>query len=286
MKCNNCGFDCGENAIFCPECGVKLETPAPEIVNETVNDIPNENPHHSEFVQNIPQFRDKVGTTLKSNLFLTLCILVSVTAGVGIVSGAFPIFPVLETIFLWLVFAKARKNQLDVKNLRCLSGVVYAKYVVNWVLSALLLVLSLILGVFSDVLISAGLVSEITSELSEEFSQFEDLMGLIGAGIGISLVVKLIAAATFISAIIIVLINVLGYKNIHRFTKSFYTAVAQNDEQIVEKASTAASWFIVFAVFVGISALTSIGDGKAFIQLASHCASLIVLTVLLKKYSK
>jgi len=283
MRCNNCGFESLDTAVFCPHCGVKLEKEIDETVIEQVKIEFDEQNETFEQTEYIPCFRDKVGAMLKSGLFLTLCILVSASAAFGISAGTVPILNILATIFLWLVFSKARKNQLDIKNLRCLSGVVYASYVINWVIVGIFGFVGVICATFSDFMTSKVDFFEIIDEIREEIPQLEDGANIIINNTNISLFMKIIAFVIIILAVFVALFNVFGIKKIHSFTKSFYQSAAAN-ENMLQRVNATTGWLLFLGIVSAIGALGSISESSAFLSVGASSASYFVAYALIKKH--
>jgi len=288
MKCANCGFDYSDGAVFCPNCGIKIEAFKDETVFEEKTENFYEQNDAEPTNENIFSFRDKVGAMLKSGLFLTLCILVSISAGFGIISKQFPILEILATIFLWLVFTKAKKNQLDVKNMRCLSGVIFAEYVIGWVWVGVFSVLGAIWGfAFSYIDFEniksflPQLINELENkgvevEFNDLFSQLNNPLTMIG--------IRFLAVVFIIIAVILALLNIFSIGKIHKFTKTLYLGSAQNDEGVVKCVKGAASWLLVIGIITAISALG--WEDYTLICTGARAAACIVASILIKRNFK
>ena len=58
-----------------------------------------------------------------------------------------PLIHILITVFLWLTYAQSRKDVADAEHLRCVSGAVYAQYVIVYVAAGLCLLAGVIFAV-------------------------------------------------------------------------------------------------------------------------------------------
>ena len=88
----------------------------------------------------------KVLGALKSPLFFAITILLTVFAAFRLLSDTFvvSVIAILLAIFAWIVYLRATKDICDVKNLRVLSGVIFADFIKGLVGS----VIRAITGVF------------------------------------------------------------------------------------------------------------------------------------------
>lgn len=268
MKCTNCNFETTQDFTYCPNCGSAQNT---EPVAEPVSLNP---------------AADKIFALLKDNLFLVVCILLTVSAATSVISGGIPLFTILIAIFLWCIYSSAQKGFVNENQLRNISGTVYASYIVTNVLAGIFVFLGLLMSVMSSFLSSLKL-SDILNELSLEFNEFDvdisdflyDLPQNIVSIIGILLAIMFI----FIAAAILVF-NILGIRKIHRFIKSVYMGVMYQNPNF-EKVNAAKNWILVFAIFIGISALFSLTDSLlAFASTGCQSATLILVYILIDKY--
>lgn len=256
MKCNSCSFQSEQNFAFCPNCSA----PAGEPVS-VGEPVPN-------------PVGEKVMSALKDKLFLAICVLMTVSAFLGLASGGIPVFPVLFSIFLWMTFSKVRKNIVDTNQLKNLSGTVYAQYIVFNVTSIILIVCGVVSAFLMGVLGGAGLFDSL-------LSQFDgygiNLSGALAMASGwIILVVCLITAG------IILAINLLGWRKIHRFAKSIYQSINTYSNNI-QCAAAAKNWILAFGIIDAVSALTS-GDFITILATGSYAAAAIVAYLLINKY--
>ncbi len=275
MKCSNCNFETNQDFVYCPNCGAAQNG---EPFAEPVSLNP---------------AADKIFALLKDNLFLAVCILMTVSAAASVISGTIQLFTILIAIFLWCMYSSAEKGFVNENQLRNISGTVYASYIVTNVLAGIFVFLGLIMSAMSSFLSSLKL-SDILDEFSTGFSEFDidisdflyDLPQNIMSIIGVVLAIMFI----FIAAVILVF-NILGIRKIHRFIKSVYMGVMYQNPNF-EKVNAAKNWILVFAIFGGISALFSLGDSlllsidNLLSSVATGCqsAAMISVYILTDKY--
>ena len=261
MRCIYCGSEEQDNSLYCTKCGAALtqETPV------TYAPAPESN---------------KIGDMLKDSLFIVICILMTVATAINIISGSFLIIQILITIFLWLAYSQATKGLSGEAQLRCVSGAVYANYIITNVLAIILIVcgaiISAALGLLSD---NPDFMTGFTEGFESVYPGYAqtvlNILGIFGWLIG--LLVVLIAVA-------ILVINVLGMKKIHKFVKSLYQSISIPYAQITG-AHAAKNWLIFFGVCSGISALSSVGT-NIFAAVAEGCiaAATIIAAIIINKY--
>ena len=260
MKCSHCGFEHEMDFAYCPVCG---------------NSAP------AEPVVSINPAAHTVLAALKDSLFLVICILVSIFCIFSMAADNLPLIEILITVFLWLAFAKSRKDIADSKQLRNVSGAIYAQYVISYVVAGLLVLIGFIFAAAFGVLASdPGFIRSLFSEFMEIPGYYDQIAGIITAASGWIILVVFVIAAGFI-----VLINVFSMRYIHRFAKSVYTSIDAGCLKL-KYVNAAKNWLIVFAVFAGISALSSLGAGEidAGIASAASCAANILGSILIRRY--
>ncbi len=274
MKCSYCGFESNRDYQYCPQCGAVMEkkdagfTPPPQ--TDFVYETPTPQPEH------------KIVTALKDKLFLVVCILISACCGLSFLGGGLPIIRIFLTVYMWVAYSQTKNNTLNPNHIRNISGTVYASYVVNNVLGVFFIVFGLLFSVLITFITSNAemltmfyeeLEATAGSKVVDLFSQyFVTFAGLIGVVISVM-------------GIILIVINIVGRKTIHKFIKSTYMNMGMPTEQI-QKASKAYVWLLVFGIFNAVSALSSSGSGASMIFLseAAYSAALIITAILVKKY--
>lgn len=266
MKCNKCGFEREEDFVFCPNCGCKAGENA-----DTSAEITADTPA-------VESFTEKVHKMLNSSMFLCICILESVYTAFSFASKNIPLINILMTIFLWLVFSSAKKGFADYGKMRCISGTVFAGYVINWVVSGLLILLGLISSVAVSYLTTAPeLTSSIEDFMNRQFGNYGRLVSSL-----LSLSAVLIAAVFLIAAAIIIIFNCIGIRSIHKFIQSLYKSLEAGAPALI-KCKAASGWLMTFGIFAGISAFYSISSFTSFIASGSLSAMLIISSILIKK---
>lgn len=292
--CPKCGKACNDGDFACANCGAHLNEAAP--VEKT--------------------FGQKVAEACASPLFLTGCILATVAAIP--LGGKFDVLMILTAVFLWLTYGNARKGDNLSTFLRCNSGVLYAKYIICWVVLG-----ALIVGVILTVALS-GVAGETMSsyhiEISDEiidilnkidlddYLSAENRMELAEVGIDISRLglgelLEQIASGnaygldssvffqTFfatlmvigivgcvIGAAIVIVVNLVFVRPLHKFAKSLYLS-AQSGEAALVNAKKASTLMMVLGVLAAVGAGFFLGNAVTFLTSGCGAAAYIVMSV-------
>ncbi len=267
MKCDKCGFEMQETLDYCPNCGNQM-------VIETENPIPNDAEllHSPLETRLLSAFRDK--------MFLSICILLSAFTVIQILSASFPIIQILFTVFLWIIYASARKNEVNDRMMRCVSGTIYAQKIIIIVLGALLLVCGIIVAVVMAV---AGNSIDLSQILNDALNE-SDLGAAFQIPLGIT--VGLITSLFIIVIFVLIAVMVVAYISlhiIHRFAKSLHISV-QNGNYMPVGARAAKIWILVTAIFAAFGALGSIADVKMLLTNGTTVAIYILAYILIGKY--
>lgn len=262
MKCVKCGFESAEEFKYCSNCGAAVED---DTSPETRPEI---NPVAERFL-----------TIFNDKLFITICILMTISCAFGIFSGDLNVINILIAIFLWLTYSKARKGVVSVEHLRCVSGSVYANYIIVNVVSGILIVCGFILSVAGSLLAMSGLpldefIDEIELSIPKYLQIQEEMYKIIGLVIGLSFI--------FAAALLLV-VNLLGQRKIHRFAKSVYQAIYTGNPYF-ENPNAVKNWLMFFGVCSAISAVTSINEIEMFISMGCMAAAEIIASVMVKRY--
>ena len=266
MKCPNCLYESEQSFAFCPKCGTQAES-APQ----------------ADFVPAVNPAASRLLPLLKDNMFLAICILISVTAAIS-----FDVISILFTIFLWLTFAKSRKNIVDANHLRQISGTVYASYVLNNVASIILIVCGAIYTALMGYAIysSPGSLDLIENSLTYRIPEIFDTLpfkDVIPHYFSVTIIIG-ICIGIFIGGIVSLLINVLGLRKIHRFVKSVHLGVSTNNYELAY-LTAAKNWLIFFAVIKCLSTVTALGTGLSeALATGAQAAAIIISVILIKKY--
>lgn len=253
MKCEACGYESETSFNFCPGCGTAIQ--------------------NTEMTQN--PAANVILCALKDKMLLVICILLSVSCLLSLAADSLPLLGILAAVFLWITYAKSRKDIADAEQLRCVSGTVYAQYVITNVVSVILMVVGVICFAAFDAIAGQSAIWEaIAEELGTDILPVTELTGSIFAGVFSSVFV-------LIGALMLVL-NIFSMRYIHRFAKSLYQSIQKGTLEL--KHTTAAYvWLFVFAGFIALSALAS-GDFMLLLANGVNCALYIIAGLLIRKY--
>lgn len=251
MKCLKCGFEREEIFAFCPNCGHQV----------------GENPASggSYFVESVAvdPVADTVLKGLKSPSFLAACILVTVGVILNIANQSIPLLEILFAVFMWLSYARARKNIADANQLRNISGTVYANYVISLIASIFVAVAGLMMF-FASSFAAVGL-----EEYLDNFD-FGFKIPAIIMEMGVSFLLLLVGIGMLLGAALGIIFAVCGLKKIHTFMKSVYTSVGLCRFEF-KKVSAAKNWLIFFGITAFISGVFSIVNAAPLAGLGGFC---------------
>lgn len=256
MKCKNCGFEVQDNLQICPICNTAMD--------EAVTTV---NPAANTILQ-----------VLKDGLFLAICILLSTSCIFSIAADSIPLINILTAVFLWLVYAKSNKGIADAEQLRNVSGTIYAKYILNNILSIILIVVGLLVfAVFDMVVSDPKFLNIFTKELGATFPLSVDMLAAL-SGVAILIIFA-------ISAIGILLLNIFSIRYIHRFAKSVYQSILTGVLKL-KHVKAAKVWLIIFGVCSSISTLTLLSSMQITAALSSGttAAAEFLAAILIGKY--
>lgn len=289
MKCYKCGVESAEDFTFCPKCGADqryapAEAPDASQTQRTAvlnGGEPSFDP--GEPSAGAGTMSGYILTTLRDGLFLAICILFSVSAVFSLFNRNISVITILFTIFLWLAYAKAQKGVASREHLRCISGTVFASYVVGYVIAGCVA----LVGLMMVVMFGGGngiFLAEILEVLENEIGTFGNFYDLYG-----SLVVSGIAA--FMGVIVILIaagvavVNYFATRSIHRFVQSVYQSIGKN-EAYLAKVNAAKNWLMAFGIIEAISSVQALGnrDIISFISTGSAAAAYIIGSIIIKKY--
>ncbi len=259
MKCLNCGLVYDEEYSFCPNCGTSAPVAEPISLNPTA---------------------DKVLVVLKDKLFFVICILITISSAFGVIGGNLPLFEILITIFLWITYSKSLNGEVDSGSLRCVSGTVYAQYIVSNVLCCIIIgcgaLISVIFAAVPDLM---GTIKELENELIVEFPEIAFLTNDV-----LFFALKIVGPIIVVAGIIALLVNVFGMRKIHRFIKSVYQGIDFQNPNF-ENPKAARNWMIVFSVLYVVTAFSD-GFQNIFFAISKGCTIIVMIlaTILISKY--
>lgn len=245
-------------------------------------------------------FAEKIRSTFASKAFLTATIAFTVVAGASLILGTIDVFTVLFTIGMWLAYTSASKSGFPLKDMKFLSGVVKAYYIVAIIGIVCLLISGvLLIAIGPSVMKAEGEVREMidvidqnlvfdwSSVVVEEGVTISSLGGFllyvsttlemsVATFIGMFMVV--LGVILIVSAVISILVNEFF---IHKLSKQMKKTVAAlelgTDTEL--KLGGIRGWFIVIGVFSAISALSVLTAFDIFL-LASEGASAVAFFAL------
>lgn len=262
MKCNNCGHEYNDMFEVCPNCGVQPDVVEPVSLS----------PAH-----------DTVLSALKDKGFLAICILMTVASGMSLMGGSISVLNILFTVFLWLTYSAAEKGFADSNHLKCISGTVYASYVITNVTS----IIFIVCGILSAVLFSLEMAEEALhnglsivvgeQEINEYIAELEGVVPNALTWFG------MVFSITFVVIGVLVLVfNIIAMKKIHLFAKSVYQGIELQNSTF-ENPKAVKNWLMVFGVCGAISTLSG-GNIVAFIANGCAAATTIIASTLVNKY--
>ncbi len=259
MKCENCGYENEQGYSFCPNCGAEAQ---PQTLSR-------------------PSAADRLLCVLKDNLFLVICILMSASCILSLSVDSVPLINILITVFLWLTYAQSRKGIADAKHLRCVSGAVYAQYVITYVLAGLMLLVGAIFA------LAFGFLANDPDFLDTLLSGFVDTTeyyAMIAQGLA-SVSGGLILFAFALIAAIMVVINIFSLRYIHRFAKSVYQSIEAGALALKHTKATQICLYIIGGLSAA-SALSGFATNQllAALNSATSAAITIIAGLLIRKY--
>ena len=261
MKCPHCDYERPEAFAYCPKCG-KPST------------------RESEPVVICPTPR--ILSFIKDDLFFIVCILLTAGVGCTMLSGGFNALTLLITIFAWLTYAGGRKNVVEHKHIKVISGSVYAIYVIENIL-AVFVILSGI--AYSLMMLGLPLLSGLNIEefITDKLGPMIMLSGVVLALI--SAVAMFLGVILIALGVIMLIVNIAGRKKLHALIKSIYKSAEAGEENFVG-VNKAQPWIIIFAVLSIIAAITSVSNGSVFgfLSEGAFAAALIICSILVSKH--
>lgn len=225
-------------------------------------------------------------------MFLAMCVLLSVAAGIGVISGGgFSVTTILFTIFLWLLYSDAKKSVVEVSKMRVISGTLFAQFVLS-----VISVVCIAIGVVVLVVLATqgaqkqgdtGFTNAVIQALEDHnfqinlgtyklplpsYETFIDTMWFLA-----------ILGLLFVAAILVV--EVIGYRKLHRLAKALYKCV-ESKNFIIDGLRGVKAWLVLFTVYNGLLALGGLYslDIAGFLINGVKCATYILASKLIKKY--
>ncbi|MCI8331561.1 MAG: hypothetical protein HFE78_01865 [Clostridiales bacterium] len=217
-----------------------------------------------------------IETKIKSPLFLTAAILLTVTNALELISNhfvPFNVFGILYTIGVWLLYVAVKNGSLQNgrNGSKLIKGSVKAQWIVNWVIVGLLGLLFLLC------LVAFPAVSSILGSLENSVNSYDLAFAAGVSGVAVAIV----AFAILFIAGAYVVINIFWIGNLSKFTNGFDQSVATGQVNL-PKMNAVRTWLLVLTILSGISAITSITHMMAFIAEGCTCAVYILFYLMLK----
>lgn len=289
MYCNNCGHQSQEDFQFCPNCGTGVQ-----------NNPYQSNPYQGSPCQEEPAFNEPEPSArfsvnsaaqtflslLQDKLFFVICILMTINSGAAVLIGDLPVVEILITVFLWLVHAQAGKGIADAGYLRCVSGSVYANYVIVNVCAIIIAVCGLILGAAFNMFVGnpdfteglrMGLIESGVGEMGVDINTITEAISLL-SGTFIMIVFLIAGGLTLVG-------NIFTTRYLHRFAKSAYRSI-QSGILDLKHVSASRVVLIIFAIICGLGAIDAVNSFDLLSLLCSgaDCAACILAVLLMNKY--
>ncbi len=149
MFCPKCGKELADAAAFCTGCGTRMgEASAPAATPAAAPAL---------------DFSAKIKEVLGSGLFLAIAILSTLNA---LMYAGANIISLLSAIAMWVIYGAAKSaNHTCRTGLKFSSGIIRAKFIINWICISVLAVVLVILLIF------VPMVKDVIEEAEEEFSR-------------------------------------------------------------------------------------------------------------------
>lgn len=135
--------------------------------------------------------------------FLAICILIAISALLGLIGGSIDVFSVLLAISFWMLYSNA-KNGKELSGFGLGIGTVKAMWIVGWVFAGIFAVVGLMLMfipssvVASAVDFSVDITGPESEELLDAILNFFGQHGMIWLGLAFLLVAVLVAVINFL----------------------------------------------------------------------------------------
>lgn len=192
-----------------------------------------------------------IADALGSGWFTAVCVMATVSLGLSLLSCTIDVIGILATIFLWILYRDGQNFEFVGKHVRWLSGLVYAMRIILWVVAGLIA----LVGLFDSYRLLLSL------QKSNAFSRYQTLFGEITA--------EMILFVCLAVAAVLVLMNFLLYRSIHRFVKSVY----QSDEYFAKPPVKPGRAAICMAVLGALNLLSVLSAETLFGALDTLCTA-------------
>ncbi len=240
-------------------------------------------------------FAEKIRAMFASKAFLTATIAYTVMAGASLIWGSIDVFAVLFTIGMWLAYTSASKSNFPLKDMKFLSGVLKAYYIVAIIGIVCLIVSGIILIVMGPSIMKAeSEIQNIIQTLDQNvvvnwssfaidgeatFSSFADAANYISTTLEmnvatfIGMFMVIFGVIFIISAVVMIIINEFFINKLRKQMKKAIDALASGTDAELRLGGIR-GWFITIGVFAAISALSVLTSFDPLL-LASEGASAV-----------
>lgn len=224
---------------------------------------------------------DRVLEALEDNLFLILCILLTASCAIEVMNRSLPVLQVLFAVFLWIIYSKATQGEVDVSNLRHISGTVYAEYILINVVCICIAVVGMLLGFIMFAMKEYYIrILEATKEVEFMDPDAIELIDMLSGTVG-----AIVAVLVVCIAAVGIVVNYFSYRSFHKLAQSVYKGV-ENGRISTEYANRASTWMWVFGVIILIGSLGDLFDFAIipFLSSAIEGSIFIVSALLVQRY--
>lgn len=254
MKCPNCSKENNYDALYCLYCGSQLAT-QPQTT----------------------AWGNKIIEAIKSKLFLALCILMTVSTACLALSFSFNIIGILATIFLWILYSNTKKGTTSSKDLRNISGTIYASYVIDYILAGFMFLLGiafLFIAIFAS---NNAMVLETFEDALASAPQLEQLLPYQLTAQIVLVFIWVFAILFLFMAVVTIIINVFGIRHIHRTVKLSYQSMDNPIVDPTKYANSARVWMWIFGVFTILSGLSTIVSTGFLAGVSGTCQGVVYI---------
>ncbi len=189
------------------------------------------------------------------SLFFTITILMTISAGAGLISGGIDVFAVIYTISFWLLYYSAKNdNDISIKGMKLFNGTLKAKGIILWVAVGILAVCGVLCMIIFPIL--SGPISEILNSFVDLGDIAYIMPGKTDVADGFSIIFGIIVGfLLLVCAGMLALFNVFYINKALAFSKSLYNSGNSGVFGIVN-AKYVAIWILVIGIInaVGIDA--------------------------------
>lgn len=232
-----------------------------------------------QIVAPVQTVADRVLPALKDGMFLAICILMSASCVISLSMDNVPLIGILATVFLWLTYAQSCKDIADAKHLRCVSGTIYAEYIIAYVAAGLLVLIGVLFtAAFTFLTQNPDLLNRTLSLFTEMDEVTYRILHTFASVSSLFILLIFLFVAGFI-----VLINMFTTRYIHRFVKSVYKSIETNTLEL-KRVNAAKICLYILSGFSAVSALSCLGNPLQLLSHGSSCAITLLSALLIKKY--